>query len=402
MRDIINGKCSKHTAVRKDRFMNGNEIKTIDKKRIASTYCRHDMAAASGKGARCYDAEGNMYIDFTAGIGVNSLGYCDEGWIRAVIEQLNKLQHCSNLYYSEPQAKVAEMLTSRTGMEKVYFANSGAEANETAIKTARKYGTRKEIITLKNSFHGRTMGAMTATGQPVYHEGFGPLPAGFKYCEANNISELIKLADDNTCAIMMELVQGEGGVRQLDREFVDAAAELCREKDILLIIDEVQTGIGRTGKLFAYEYFGIKPDIVTFAKGIGGGLPMGGVIFGEKTCEVLQPGNHGTTYGGNPAACAGAVEVLTRMDEDFLEKVREKSEYLKGKLLEIPGVSDVSGLGLMMGITLDKKPAADFVKDALKMGLMTLTAKEKVRILPPLTITYEELDEGLEIFRRAV
>lgn len=402
MRDIINEKCSRYGAVRKERFMNGNEIKAIDKKRIASTYGRHDMVAASGKGARCYDVDGKMYIDFTAGIGVNSLGYCDEGWIKAVTDQLNRLQHCSNLYYSEPQTKVAEMLTSRTGMEKVYFANSGAEANETAIKTARKYGARKEIITLKNSFHGRTLGAMAATGQPNYHEGFDPLPAGFKYCEANNIAELTELADDNTCAIMVELVQGEGGVRELDKDFVDAAAELCAKKDILLIIDEVQTGIGRTGKLFAYEYYGIKPDIVTFAKGIGGGLPMGGVLFGEKTCDVLQPGNHGTTYGGNPAACAGAVEVLTRMDEEFLEKVREKSEYLKGKLLEIPGVSDVSGLGLMMGVTLAEKPAADFVKDALQMGLMTLTAKEKVRLLPPLTITYEELDEGLEIFRRAV
>ena len=301
------------------------------------------------------------------------------------------------------------MLTSRTGMQKVYFANSGAEANETAIKTARKYGcTRKgieadsgKIITLKNSFHGRTLGAMTATGQPSYHEDFGPLPAGFRYCEANNIEQLEELADGDTCAVMMELVQGEGGVRQLDKAFVEAAAELCRKRDILLIIDEVQTGIGRTGKLFSYEYFGIEPDMVTFAKGIGGGLPMGGVLFGDKTCDVLQPGNHGTTYGGNPVACAGAVEVLTRIDERFLEEVREKSSYLKGRLIEIPGVSDVSGLGLMLGVTLDAKPAADFVKEALAMGLMTLTAKEKVRLLPPLTITYEEIDKGLEIFRKA-
>lgn len=389
--------------------MNGNEMKTLDKKRIANTYSRHDMAAAKGKGARCYDADGREYIDFTAGIGVNSLGYCDEGWIRAVTEQLNKLQHCSNLYYTEPQVKVAEMLTSRTDMEKVYFANSGAEANETAIKTARKYGyTRKgigdrcKIITLKNSFHGRTLGAMTATGQPDYHKNFGPLASGFEYCPANDIEQLTELADDDTCAIMMELVQGEGGVRELDKEFVKAAADLCEKKDMLLIIDEVQTGIGRTGKLFAYEHFGIRPDIVTFAKGIGGGLPMGGVLFGEKTCDVLEPGNHGTTYGGNPAACAGAVEVLTRMDEKFLEEVREKSAYLKAKLLEIPGVSDVSGLGMMMGVTLDAKAAADFVKDALAAGLMTLTAKEKVRLLPPLTITYEELDEGIAIFRNAV
>lgn len=396
--------------------MNGNEIKALDKRRIANTYARHDMAAASGKGARCWDVDGKEYIDFTAGIGVNSLGYCDEGWIRAVTEQLSRLQHCSNLYYTEPQVKVADMLTSRTGMQKVYFANSGAEANEAAIKAARKYGyTRKgivndpglagsacKIIVLDQSFHGRTMGAMTATGQPKYHENFGPLPEGFVYCEANNIEQLNEMADESTCAIMMELVQGEGGVRELDGNFVKAAADICEKKDILLIIDEVQTGIGRTGKLFAYEYFGIRPDMVTFAKGIGGGLPMGGVLFGEKACDVLQPGNHGTTYGGNPVACAGAVEVLTRMDEKFLEEVREKSAYLKAKLLEIPGVSDVSGLGLMLGVSLDPKPAADFVKDALAKGLMTLTAKEKVRLLPPLTITYEELDEGIRIFKNAV
>lgn len=391
--------------------MNVNEIKKFDKENIIGIYTRHDMAAASGKGARCYDAEGNEYIDFTAGIGVNSLGYCDERWIEAVVYQLNKLQHSSNLYYTEPQVKVAEMLISRTGMSKVYFANSGAEANETAIKAARKYGfmkhgsaaeTAANIITLKNSFHGRTMGAMTATGQPAYHEGFGPLPAGFKYCEANNTEQLKELIDDDTCAVMLELVQGEGGVRELDKDFVKAAAELCAAKDILLIIDEVQTGIGRTGRLFAYEYFGIKPDIVTFAKGIGGGLPMGGAIFGERACDVLTPGSHGTTYGGNPVVCAGAVEVLTRIDESFLREVREKSEYLKRKLQEIPGVADVSGLGLMLGVTLEAKPAAEFVKEALAGGLMTLTAKEKVRLLPPLTITYEELDEGLEIFRKTV
>lgn len=384
--------------------MNGNEIKKLDKKIIAGTYARHDMAASSGKGARCYDTDGKEYIDFTSGIGVNSLGFCDEGWIAAVTEQLNKLQHSSNLYYTEPQVKVAKMLTDRTGMTKVYFANSGAEANETAIKTARKYGKGEanKIITLNNSFHGRTLGAMTATGQPKYHEDFGPLPDGFEYCEANNIEQLIQLADDNTCAIMMELVQGEGGVRELEAAFVKAASDICRENNILLIIDEVQTGIGRTGRLFAYEYFGIKPDIVTFAKGIGGGLPMGGVLFGEKACNILEPGNHGTTYGGNPVACAGAVEVLTRIDDEFLKEVREKSAYLREKLLEIPGVSEVSGLGMMMGVTLSKKAAADFVKDALAAGLMTLTAKEKVRLLPPLTITYEELDKGLAIFREAV
>ncbi len=388
--------------------MNGNDIKKLDKERIASTYGRHDMVAVAGKGVYCYDADGKKYVDFTAGIGVNSLGYCDEGWMKAVTEQLGKLQHSSNLYYTEPQVRVAQMLADRTGMEKVYFSNSGAEANETAIKTARKYGiTRKgeeayKIITLKNSFHGRTMAAVTATGQDDYHQNFTPLLEGFQYCEANNCEQLKQLADDNTCAIMMELVQGEGGVRGLDEAFVKAAADLCQEKDILLIIDEVQTGIGRTGKLFAHEYFGIKPDIVTFAKGIGGGLPIGGTLFGEKTCDVLEPGNHGSTYGGNPVACAGAVEVLNRMDEKFLEEVRAKSNYLRAKLLEIPGVTDVSGLGLMLGVTVDAKAAADIVKDALAGGLMTLTAKEKVRLLPPLIISYEEIDEGIEILRKAI
>lgn len=388
--------------------MNKNEIRKLDNERIASTYARHDMAADHGKGACCYDTDGKKYIDFTAGIGVNSLGFCDEGWIAAVTEQLNKLQHSSNLYYTLPQTKVAKALTDRTGMKKVYFANSGAEANETAIKTARKYGaTRRgenvnKIITLVNSFHGRTLGAMTATGQENYHKGFAPLPAGFEYCTANDKEQLIRMADDETCAIMMELVQGEGGVRPLDKEFVRAAAELCKEKGILLIIDEVQTGIGRSGRFFAYEHFGINPDIVTFAKGIGGGLPIGGVLFGEKTCDVLQPGNHGTTYGGNPVACAGAAYVLERMDEAFLEEVRAKSAYLKAKLVEMPGVADVSGLGLMLGVTPDAKAAAEVVKDALAGGLMTLTAKEKVRLLPPLTITYEEIDEGLAILKKAI
>lgn len=388
--------------------MKSSEIKALDKERIASTYARHDMAAASGKGAYCYDVDGKKYVDFTAGIGVNCLGFCDDGWIKAVTEQLNRLQHSSNLYYTEPQVKVAEMLTGRTGMKKVYFGNSGAEANETAIKTARKYGTTRkgsnvnQIITLKNSFHGRTMAAITATGQDDYHRFFTPFLDGFKYCEANNIGQLAELIDENTCAVMMEMIQGEGGVRLLDGRFVEAAAELCREKDVLFIIDEVQTGIGRTGRLFAYEHFGIKPDVVTFAKGIGGGLPIGGVLFGDKTADVLEPGNHGTTYGGNPVACAGAVEVLTRIDEKFLESVRERSAYFKAKLLEIPEVTDVSGMGFMLGVSIDGKSAADVVKDALKGGLMTLTAKEKVRLLPPLNISYETMNEGLEIFRKAV
>lgn len=388
--------------------MNSTEIKKFDKETIASTYGRYDLAIESGKGSYCYDLDGKKYVDFTAGIGVNCLGFCDDGWVKAVTDQLMKVQHTSNLYYTEPQVKVAKMLTERTGLKKVFFGNSGAEANEAAIKTARKYGTEKKgedvnkIITLKNSFHGRTMAAITATGQDNYHKYFTPFLNGFEYCEANNIDELNSLVDENTCAIMMEVVQGEGGVVDLDKEFVKAAEDICKSKDILLIIDEVQTGIGRTGTLFAYENFGIKPDIVSFAKGIGGGLPIGGVIFGEKTCDVLEPGNHGTTYGGNPVACAGAVEVLNRMDEKFLDEVKAKSAYIKEKLQKLPQVKDVSGLGLMLGVSIEGKEAADVVKSALEGGLMILTAKNKVRMLPPLTISYEEIDEGIEILKKAL
>ena len=301
--------------------MNKEMIRETDKKKIVSTYSRYDMAADRGKGACCYDTDGKKYIDFTAGIGVNSLGFCDDSWIGAVTAQLKKLQHASNLFYTEPQLKVAEMLTERTGMSKVFFGNSGAEANEAAIKTARKYGTTRKgnnvnkIITLENSFHGRTMATITATGQDHYHKYFTPFVDGFRYCRANDAEQLKDLVDDETCAVMMEMIQGEGGVLNLDAEFVRAAADICAQRDILFISDEVQTGIGRTGKLFAYEHFGVKPDIVTFAKGIGGGLPIGGTLMGEKCCDVLQPGDHGTTYGGNPVACAGACEVLSRIDD---------------------------------------------------------------------------------------
>ena len=388
--------------------MNSNEIKNLDKEKIVGTYSRYDMVADSGSGSHCVSKDGKKYIDFTSGIGVNSLGFCDEGWVAAVTAQLNKLQHVSNLFYTEPQVKVAEQLTARTGMKKVFFGNSGAEANEAAIKTARKYGTIKKdgtvnkIITLNNSFHGRTMATITATGQENYHKFFTPFLEGFAYCEANDSAQLEKLVDDDTCAIMMEMIQGEGGVLNLEKEFVATAAKLCRDKDMLLIVDEVQTGIGRSGKLFAYEHFGIKPDLVTFAKGIGGGLPIGGCLFGEKCCDVLEPGNHGTTYGGNPVACAGAAEVLRRMDDAFLEDVAAKGEYLKKALMEMPQVVGVSGMGLMLGVEIQGKEAAEVVKDALESGLMILTAKNKVRMLPPLTITYDEIDEGLEIFKKAL
>lgn len=388
--------------------MNKEEIKNLDQEKIVGTYSRYDMVADHGKGAKCVSVDGKEYIDFTAGIGVNCLGFCDDGWVEAVTAQLKKLQHVSNLFYSEPQVKAADLLTKRTGLKKVFFGNSGAEANEAAIKTARKYGTTQrgvhvnKIISLANSFHGRTMATITATGQEKYHKFFTPFLEGFKYCEANNIEQLKSLVDDDTCAIMMEMVQGEGGVLDLDPDFVKAAEQLCHEHDLVFIVDEVQTGIGRTGKLFAYEYFDVTPDIVTFAKGIGGGLPIGGVLFGEKCCDVLKPGDHGTTYGGNPVACAGAVEVLTRIDDAFLKEVQKKSAYLKDKLKTLPHVTSVSGLGLMLGVSLEGKEAPDVVKKALEEGLMVLTAKDKVRLLPPLTITYDEIDQGVEILKKAL
>lgn len=388
--------------------MNKEEIKKLDQEKIVGTYSRYDMVADHGKGAKCVSVDGKEYIDFTAGIGVNCLGFCDDGWVEAVTAQLKKLQHVSNLFYSEPQVKAADLLTKRTGLKKVFFGNSGAEANEAAIKTARKYGTTQrgvhvnKIISLANSFHGRTMATITATGQEKYHKFFTPFLEGFKYCEANNIEQLKSLVDDDTCAIMMEMVQGEGGVLDLDPAFVKAAETLCHEHDLVFIVDEVQTGIGRTGKLFAYEYFDVVPDIVTFAKGIGGGLPIGGVLFGEKCCDVLKPGDHGTTYGGNPVACAGAVEVLTRIDDAFLEEVQKKAAYLKEKLQELPHVTAVSGLGMMIGVSLEGKEAPEVVKKALEEGLMVLTAKDKVRLLPPLTITYDEIDQGIAILKKAL
>lgn len=379
------------------------DIKKTDQEKIVGTYARYDMVADHGKGAVCVDEDGKEYIDFTAGIGVNSLGFCDDGWVKAVTKQLKKLQHVSNLFYTEPQARVADILTDRTGMKKAFFANSGAEANEVAIKAARKYSNNKYgndinwILTMENSFHGRTMAAITATGQDSYHKDFYPFVANFDYCRPDDIQALHEKVTDKTCAIMVEIVQGEGGVVNLKKEFLQEIESFCQQKDMVFIVDEVQTGIGRTGTLFAYEQFGIKPDIVTFAKGIGGGLPIGGALFGEKVCDVLGPGNHGTTYGGNPVACAGALEVLTRMDDQFLEEVTKKGEYMKKQLLAMPQVVSVSGMGLMLGVEIKGKEAKTVVAEALQNGLMSLTAKDKVRLLPPLTITYEEIDKGLAI-----
>ena len=386
--------------------MESKNIIKKDNEKIVHTYARYDAVIKEGKGAVCTSYEGKEYIDFTAGIGVNSLGFCDEGWVKAVTAQLGKIQHISNLFYTEPQVKLAELLTSKTGMSKVFFGNSGAEANETAIKTARKYGSTvkgnkfNKIVTLVNSFHGRTMATITATGQEHYHQYFTPFVEGFDYCEAGDIEQLEKLVDKDTCAVMLELVQGEGGVIALPEAFVKDVEKLCKQNDILLIIDEVQTGVGRTGKLFCCEYYGIKPDMITFAKGIGGGLPIGGVLFSEKCCNVLEAGDHGTTFGGNPVVCAGAYEVLSRIDDAFLADVASKGDYIRAKLADVPQIEEITGKGLMIGLKLRDKNAKDVVAQALSKGLLLLTAKDKVRLLPPLTITYEELDRGLEILKK--
>lgn len=384
--------------------MKRNDFKAKDNEYIVGTYGRFDLVAEKGKGLELTDIDGKEYLDFTSGIGVNSLGFSDDRWVDAVTEQLKSVQHTSNLYYTKPQILLAETLVKRTGMKKAFFCNSGAEANEAAIKAARKFGGKpnNEIITLKNSFHGRTMATVTATGQDGFHKDFDPFLGGFSYCEAGNINELKALISDDTCAVMMELVQGEGGVIALDKDFVREVSELAKERNILLVIDEVQTGIGRTGKLFAYEHYDISPDIVTFAKGIGGGLPIGGALFSEKCCDVLAAGDHGSTFGGNPVCCAGALEVLNRLDDDFLEEVSKKSEYMREKLSALDGIDDVTGLGLMIGLTLSGKKASDVVKAALDEGLMLLTAKDKVRLLPPLVITYEEIDRGIEILKKVL
>ena len=388
--------------------MTYTELKAEENQYVMNTYGRFAIALDHGEGSTLWDVEGKRYIDLTSGIGVCCLGYNNETIVNAITEQAHKLMHVSNLFTTAPMVSVAKALCTRTGLSKVFFANSGAEANEGMIKLARKYSYdkygegRAEIVTLNNSFHGRTMATITATGQEHYHKFFTPFVGGFDYCDANDSAQLEKLADENTCAIMMEMIQGEGGVLNLDEDFVKAAERICREKDILFIVDEVQTGIGRSGKLFAHEHFGVKPDIVTFAKGIGGGLPIGGAIFSEKCCDVLKPGDHGTTYGGNPVACAGAVEVLTRMDDAFLREVEAKGEYIKEKLMAMPQVKGVSGMGLMLGVAVEGKEASKVVSDALEAGLMILTAKDKVRLLPPLTITYEEIDAGLAILEKVL
>ena len=389
---------------------NFEKIQQTDKQYVANTYGRFPVAIEKGKGATCFDFDGKKYIDFSSGIGVNSLGFCDEGWVEAVTKQLTTLQHISNLYYTSPCAETAKLLCGKTGMKKVFFSNSGAESNEGAIKCARKYSFMKygegksKILTLNNSFHGRTVTTLAATGQDVFHNFFFPFTEGFEFTPANDLESLKQaLEDSSVCALMMELIQGEGGVMPLDESFVKEAEKLCKEKDILLIIDEVQTGVGRTGKLFAFEHYGIKPDIVTTAKGIGGGLPLGCVMFGEKTESVLVAGDHATTFGGNPVATAGAKYILEKMDSAFLDEVSKKGEYIRQRLLKMPHVVGCDGKGLMIGVRLDGDvKAADIVKKGIENGVLALTAKVKLRLLPPLTITYGEIDEGLDAIEKAL
>ncbi|GAB2322988.1 aspartate aminotransferase family protein [Alkalibacterium sp. m-11] len=367
---------------------------------ITPTYNRLDVVIQKAEGCTLTDEDGKTYLDFTAGIGVNSLGYNHKKWVEATQNQLSQLQHVSNLYYTKPAAELAGKLCQKTGMQHVLFVNSGAESNEVAIKTARKYGheTHKDkhkILTLKNSFHGRTVTTLSATGQDVFHKYFDPFTEGFDFIDANEPTQIIDKADDTVCAILIEAIQGEGGVVPLKPEFTEAVSKVCQEKDILLIIDEVQTGIGRTGTLFAYEQLGLKPDIVTSAKGLGNGLPIGAVLFGEKVADTLKAGDHGSTFGGNPVATAGANIVIDTLTEEFLDQVKEKGEYLKAQLEAIDEVAAVSGLGLMLGISLKSQSVKDVMLKAKEEGIMCLTAKGKLRLLPPLIVTRSEIDEAV-------
>ncbi len=383
--------------------MNFNEIKNLDEEYGAKTFARYPVAFAGGKNATLVDTAGKEYIDFGAGIAVNVFGANDEEWKNAVKAQLDKIQHVSNYYYSEPQAELARLLCEKSGAKRAFFANSGAEANECAFKTARKYSfekygeTRKRIVSLKNSFHGRTLFTLTATGQDEFHRYFAPFVPEMTSVPAD-IKAVERAADSKACAVVIECVQGESGVTALDSSFVRELAAYCKENDVLLICDEVQSGVGRTGKFFAYEHYGIVPDLVTSAKGLGGGLPIGACLFYSKTENVLTAGDHGSTFGGNPVVCAGACNVVGRLNEEFLFEVAGKAEYLRAKLRLIDGVKSVTGLGMMIGLELDKPPK-EVARACLDKGLLVLTAHKRLRIVPPLTITKTEMDEGLAILR---
>ena len=387
--------------------MNFQEIKRLDEKYYAETFSRFPVAFVGGKGATLVDTEGKEYVDFGAGIAVNIFGVNDEEWKQAVITQLNGVQHLSNLYYCESQAKLAELLCKKTGAKRVFFGNSGAEANECAMKAARKYSYDKygegryKIIALNNSFHGRTLFTLSATGQDIFHQYYMPFVAGVECVDANMKSVTDAAADGTACAVMIECVQGESGVTVLDAEFLQMLGKFCSERDILLIVDEVQTGYGRTGKMFSYEHFGISPDIVTVAKGIAGGLPLGACLFYKKTERVFSAGDHGSTFGGSPVCCGAGVNVIERLTDEFMLEVQGKAEYLRAKLRIIDGVNAVTGLGMMIGLDIDKN-VKEVAAACLKKGLLVLTAHKRLRLLPPLTITKTEMDEGLTILREVL
>ena len=382
-----------------------NNIKAFDKEYVSSTYGRFDLEIVSGKGSYVYDEKGKEYIDMATGIAVNTFGLCDKEWVDAVNAQLTKFQHVSNLYFSEPCVRLAELLARRTGCKKTFFSNSGAEANECAIKTARKWALENKgegyynIITLKNSFHGRTVTTLAATGQDVFHTTFNPFTEGFLYAEANKLDTVETLIREHKCgAVMMELVQGEGGVLALDKDFVCGVFQLCKENNMLVIIDEVQTGNGRTGSLYAFQQYGVCPDIVTTAKGLGGGLPIGATMFFDKTKDTLTAGTHGSTFGGNPVSCAGAINIIERIDEELLNGVKERSEYIINELTGACGIKSVSGLGLMLGIETERD-ASDIIKECMEKGVLPIKAKNKVRLLPALNIPMDALKRAIDVIK---
>lgn len=377
-----------------------------DKRYVAATYARFDLEIARGNGSLVWDESGNEYIDMSSGIATNTFGLCDEVWCAAVEEQIHKFQHTSNLYYSEPCASLAEELCRRTGAEKVFFSNSGAEANECAIKTARKWALDNKgeghhtIITLKNSFHGRTVTTLAATGQDTFHTVFHPFTEGFAYADVNDPSGLLEMAKGGCAAIMLECVQGEGGVLPIPKAFAEAVKKATRENDLLLIVDEVQTGNGRTGTLYAYEQYGFEPDIVTTAKGLGGGLPIGATMFFDKTKDTLTPGTHGSTFGGNPVSCAAALSVIKRIDDELLREVKAKSDYIRAELEGASGIKSVAGMGLMLGIETERD-AGEIIATCMKNGVLPIKAKTKVRLLPALNIPWELLKKAVAVIKDA-
>ena len=387
-----------------------NEIKQLDSDYIAQTYGRFNLALSHGKGCQVWDFEGNEYLDFTSGIGVNSLGWADEDWLKAVVHQASSLAHTSNLFFTEPSSRLAKKLAKASGLKRVFFANSGAEANEGAIKTARKYShdkygkDRATVLTLVNSFHGRTISTLSATGQEIFHQHFFPFTKGFDHTPANELRVLeTRLGQKDVCAIILEVVQGEGGVCSLDHEYLQGVQALCHQYDVLLIIDEVQTGIGRTGTMFAYQQFGLTPDIITLAKGLGGGLPIGAFVLGEKVQDTLGKSDHGSTFGANPVSCAGANAVLAKIDDAFLAEVKRKGEKLQKALAALPKVKSVSGLGLMIGVEFEEgTKAADIVAKCIEKGVLFLTAKTKLRLLPPLIINDEQIEKGIALLKEVL